>query len=448
MQTSMLNRYRKVRAAACCVLAVTLAGLLGVNGCPVDSGPLVFDDGAIQAPIEALLNGRQIFRHDTFGSEAFWGGGLLLHEAIAGAANGGVGPGLSPRAALDLGLKVDRNALPAELQIALANNEVDLDDPAVTVELLRLDAVVGIRGFFNDQQQLSAVGIHCALCHSTVDDSFSPGIGNRLDGWANRDLNIGAIVALAPDLTPFAEILSVSVDTVRTVLNSWGPGKFDAELILDGKAFQPDGRSAATLIPPAFGMAGINLHTWTGFGSVPYWNAFVAVLEMHGQGTFFDERLQNADQFPVAAANGFFDVRPAEDLVTSKLPDLHFYQLALDAPRPPAGSFDEEAAQRGRDVFNNFGCARCHVPPLFTEPGFNMHLPEEIGIDDFQANRSPEFRYRTSPLRGLWTHTKGGFFHDGRFPTLQAVIDHYDEFFNLGLSAEQKVDLEQYLLSL
>ena len=185
----------------------------------------------------------------------------------------------------------------------------------------------------------------------------------------------------------------------------------------------------------------------TGFGSVPYWNAFVAVLEMHGQGAFFDERLANAEQFPVAAANGFDDVRPAEDLVTSKLPDLHFYQLALKAPRPPAGSFDAAAAQRGATVFNA-SCARCHVPPLYTEPGFNMHLPEEIGIDAFQADRGPELRYRTSPLRGLWTHTKGGFFHDGRFPTLGDVIQHYNSFFNLGLTAQQQADLEQFLLSI
>ena len=236
MQVSLLNRYRKARAGACCVLVVTLIGLLGVNGCPLDFQSPVFDDGPVQASIDVLLNGKQIFRHDTFGSEAFWGGELLLHEAIAGEANGGVGPGLSPRAALDLGLKVDRNALPAELQTALANNEVDLDDPAVTVELLRLDAVVGIKGFFNDQQQLSAVGIHCALCHSAVDDSFSPGIGNRLDGWANRDLNIGRHRGTRRTDALCRNPVRLSRHR-PTVLNSWGPGKFDAERFSMAKPF-------------------------------------------------------------------------------------------------------------------------------------------------------------------------------------------------------------------
>jgi hypothetical protein len=209
------------------------------------------------------------------------------------------------------------------------------------------------------------------------------------------------------------------------------------------------GRTAASLIPPAFGLAGVNLHTSGGFGGVPYWNTFVATLAMHGQGTFVDERLNNADQFPVAIANGFFNVRPVQDLVTPTLPALHEYQLALPAPQPPAGSFDAASAGRGEALFNGKAdCARCHVPPLYTEPGYNMHLPADIGIDAFQADRSPEHRYRTSPLRGLWTHTKGGFYHDGRFPTLEAVVDHYDGFFGLNLTAEEKADLVQFLLSI
>jgi hypothetical protein len=293
------------------------------------------------------------------------------------------------------------------------------------------------------------MGIQCALCHSTVDDSLAPGIGHRLDGWANRDLNVGAIVNLAPNLQPFVDLLGVDEATVRAVLNSWGPGKFDAELVLDGKAFQPDGRSAATLIPPAFGLAGVNLHTWTGWGSVTHWNAFVSNLEMHGQGTFYDPRLNDPDKFPIAVANGFYNVRNTPDLISGKLAALHFYQLALPAPNPPAGSFDPEAAERGQALFEGKArCAECHVPPLYTEPGWNMHPAEEIGIDDFQALRSPDEAYRTSPLKGLWTHTKGGFYHDGRFASLPDVINHYDGFFGLGLTEAEAGDLVEFLMSL
>ncbi|RIL04696.1 MAG: hypothetical protein DCC71_13125 [Proteobacteria bacterium] len=396
-----------------------------------------------------IERGRRIFRYDTFGDEEFWGDALRLHEAIAGEANGGVGPGLSPRAALALGLRVDRDALPQRLKAALVAGRVDLDDPATTLALLKLEAVLGVRGFFDAQGALRSVGIQCALCHSTVDDSFAPGIGRRRDGFANRDLDVGAIVALAPSVTPIAALLEVDEATVRDVLRSWGPGKFDAQLLFDGQAFRPDGRSAATLIPPAFGLAGVNLHTSTGWGSVTHWNAAVATLEMHGKGTFFDPRLADPARFPVAARNGFDDVRDTPDLVTAKLPALHLYQLALPAPRPPRGSFDEAAAARGRALFEGKAqCARCHVPPLYTEPGWNLHTADEIGIDDFQAERSPDRRYRTSPLRGLWTHTKGGFYHDGRFAELGDVVAHYDATFGLRLDAAEKNDLVEFLRSL
>jgi hypothetical protein len=396
-----------------------------------------------------IAAGRRTFRFDTFGDEAFWGGQLQLHQAIQGSNLGGVGPGLSPRNALALGLKVDVDALPPDLIAALRAGQVNLDDPAVTLALLKLKAVVGLTGFFNRQGTLRAVGIQCAVCHSTVDDSLVPGIGHRLDGWANRDLNIGAIAALAPNLEPLTDLLDTDDATVRSVLNSWGPGKFDAALLLDGKAFRPDGRPAATLIPPAFGLAGVNLHTWTGWGSVTHWNAFVANLEMHGKGTFYDPRLNDAEQFPIAAREGFGNVRSNPDLITKRLAALHFYQLAIPAPAPPKGSFDRAAAARGRIVFNGKAqCATCHVPPLFTEPGWNMHTPAEIGIDDFQANRAPDRAYRTAPLKGLWTHQKGGFYHDGRFATLRDVVDHYNTFFGLKLTEREISDLIQYLLSL
>src|SRR4051812_48855230 len=293
--------------------------------------------------------GRQTFRFDTFGDEDFWGGTLRLHEAIEGAAHGGTGPGVSPATALAVGLKVDVDALPLAVQNAIAAGQVDLNSPDTTLALLDLNAVVGVTGFKDGNGGLKSIGIQCALCHSTVDNSFAPGIGHRLDGWPARDLNVGAIIGLAPNLQPFADELGVSTDTVRAVLASWGPGKFDAQLALDGKAFQPDGRSASVLIPAAFGLAGVNLNTSTGFGSTTYWNAFVANLEMHGKGNFVDSRLDDASKFPVAAKNGFGHVKSEIDLITPKLAGLHEYQLSLPAPRAPEGSFDKAAAKRGRE---------------------------------------------------------------------------------------------------
>ncbi len=415
-------------------------------------------DEPIAAHAVAMIDaGRRTFRFDTFGDEEFWGGTLGLHQAIAGSQNGGVGPGVSPRTALAVGLKIDMDALPQQVRDALAKGQVNLDDPAVTLELLRLGAVVGVTGFFNDAAappgtqpgSIRSIGITCALCHSEVDNAFARGIGHRLDGWANRDLNVGAIIGLAPNLKPVADLLGVDEMTLRTVLNGWGPGKFDAGVFMDGKAVRPDGKLAATLIPPAYGLAGVNLHTWTGWGSVTHWNAFVANLLMHGKGTFFDPRLDDKNRFPVAARAGFGHVRNNPDLITPKLADLHFYQLALPAPASPAGSFDPIAALRGGTLFNGkAGCATCHVPPIFTEPGWNMHTAAEIGIDSFQAGRAPDSRYRTSPLRGLWAHTEGGFYHDGRFPTLFEVVEHYNSFFKLGLSEQETLDLVEYLKSL
>jgi len=431
-------RYREV-------LSRLLAGLAGalllvcLTALVPTSRPADANDPITANSARMLDEGRDTFRYETFGDQVFWTRVLGLDQAIRQ---------VSPRAALGVGLKVDAQALPPEVLTALRHGKVNLDDPAVTRDLLKSRAVVGVKGFLNPDGSLRSVGITCGLCHSTVDDSTAPGIGRRLDGWANRDLNVGAIVNLAPNLQPVAHLLGVDEGTVRTVLQSWGPGRFDAELFLDGKAFRPDGKTAATLIPPAYGLAGVNAHTYTGWGSVTYWNAFVANLEMHGQGRFWDPRLNDATKFPVAARNGFGDVQPDVDRVTPKLAALHFYQLAIPPPAPPAGSFDPAAAQRGEKVFGQAGCAHCHVPPLYTEPGWNLHTPEEIGIDDFQSNRSPDNHYRTTPLKGLWAHAKGGFYHDGRFATLGQVIDHYDDHFHLQLGAQQKSDLVEFLKSL
>jgi hypothetical protein len=433
------------------VIAVTIAFVvLSLYAEQKHKQPTAPADAVVNQHSEELVaQGRQIFRFDTFGDQDFWGGALQLHKALEGAQHGGVGPGVSPATALAVGLKVDQDALPQALLRQIKAGQVNLNDPAVTLALLQLNAVVGVTGFFNPDDTLKSVGIQCAFCHSTVDNAFAPGIGHRLDGWANRDLNVGAIVALSPNLQPFADLLGVDQNTVRTVLNSWGPGRFDAELPLDGKAFRPDGKSGSVLIPPAFGLAGVNLHTWTGWGSVPYWNAFVAILEMHGKGTFFDPRLDDGAKFPIAAKAGEGHVHNSEDLVTGKLSALQFYQLAIAAPAPPRGSFDKAAARRGKKLFDGTArCSTCHTQPLTTEPGWDMHTAAEVCIDDFQASRAPDDRYRTSPLNGLWTHTKGGFYHDGRFATLPDVVNHYDSCFSLGLAGQEKSDLVEYLKSL
>lgn len=404
-------------------------------------------DAAIAHNAQKMIDeGKKTFRYDTFGSEAFWGDALQLHKAIAGAKNGGVGPGVSPKTALAVGLKVDVDALPAALKKQIAAGKVNLDDPATTVALLKLNAVVGVTAFANADGSVKSMGIQCALCHSTVDNSFAPGIGKRLDGWANRDLNVGAIVSLAPNLKPFTDLLGVDEATVKKVLASWGPGRYDAYLNKDGKALTPDGKQAGTLIPPAFGLAGVDLATSTGAGSVTYWNAYVGVTQMHGMGTYFDARFAEKDQYPVSSKSGAWNTREKPDRVTAKLAALHYYQLSMPAPKAPAGSYDKAAFERGKTVFNGAGkCATCHVPPLFTEPGHNLHSPSELGLDSFQADRSPTKMYRTAPLAGLWSHQKGGFFHDGRFATLPDVVNHYDQQFKLQLTPQNKTDLVEYL---
>jgi len=431
-------------------LALLLAPLVGACSSSNNAPP---PDQAKSNASTIIDEGRQTFRFETFGDEGFWGDTIKLHQAIEGSAKGGVGNGVSPATALSVGLKVDSDVLPASLINDIKAGRVNLNDPAVTLQLLDMSAVVGVKGFSNGAGGLQKIGITCALCHSTVDDSVTAGIGKRLDGWPNRDLNVGAIVNLSPDLSAVATLLGIPEATVRTVLTSWGPGKFDAEVFLDGKAFQPNGTtSAATLIPPAFGLRGVNLHTWTGWGSLTQWNAFVANLEMHGVGHYTDSRLDDAGKFPVAARARMGHTAPpagAADQITPKLGALEFYQLALDAPTPPASSFDATAAGRGKTLFEGTAkCATCHVPPLYTDAGWNMHSSTEIGIDDFQASRSPDGKYRTAPLRGLFAHAKGGFYHDGRFATLNDVVLHYNTALALGLTAGQQTDLVEYLKSL
>jgi hypothetical protein len=450
-----VNRFFAVLAGSVLV-AVTIASCahLSTKGVPqndaVRTQPNSFTDDIDRNASAMLDEGRKVFRHETFGDEYFWGDTLQLHLAIAGSRHGGVGPGLTPRQALDAGLKVDVDHLNKIMADAIRGGSASLDEVQTTLELLKADAVVGVKAFYEGNSLRPVrIGITCALCHSTVNDALTKGIGNRLDGWPNRDLNVGAIVAMAPRLTPYEQALQLDSATIRKVLRSWGPGKYDAELNQDGKAFRPDGKSAATLLPAAFGLQGINLHTYTGWGSITHWNAYVAVTQMHGRGRFYDPRLNDPAKYPVAQRTHAYDVRGEPDQVTPHLAALHYYQMSIPAPAPPKNSYDHAAADRGRALFvGQANCARCHVPPLFAEPGWPMHTAAEIGIDDFQASRSPDDRYRTTPLKGLFVKEKGGFYHDGRFATLDDVVNHYDAFLKLGLTPSQKHDLVEYLKSL
>lgn len=368
-------------------------------------------------------NGLRIFRFDTFRDEQLWTDVLRMHEAIAT---------VPPATALAVGLKVDVEALPDALIAALKAGQVDLNDPAVTIELLRLNAVVGVKGTVR-AGQLTRVGITCALCHSSVDDSFAPGIGRRLDGWAATSLNVGAILALSPALD----------DATKAEFLAWGPGKYDPRHhAFDGTNIIPlNSPSVPVVIPPIYGLKGVLWETYTGDGAIPYWNSYVGVSQMGGQGNFFDPRI-----------GLFIFQRP--DVVTPKLPALLEYQLSLRTPRPPAGSFDSAAAARGREIFRDEArCATCHRGPNFTDVRSGpfwwrpfLHDPAEVGMDPTYAGRSATGKYRTTPLRGLFQHPP--YFHDGSAPDLLSVVNHYDTLFGLQLTPEQKADLVEYLKTL
>ena len=388
--------------------------VLTLSVCDEDSDPLGPELDRTVDP-QLVTQGKEIFRFDTFGDESFWTDTLRMHQVIAS--------GVSPTTALQVGLKVDVEALPQSLRDDLAAGRVNLNSPATTVALLKLNAVVGLKGTVQTvagRDTLTRVGITCALCHSTVDDSFAPGIGRRLDGWANRDLNPGAIIALSPALTA----------AQKAVYNSWGKGKYDPRFSIDGRNFP-------VVLPHALGLRKVRNELYTGDDSISYWNAYVAVTQMHGQGTFVDPRL------------GINVVR-SPDLVTPKLPALRDYQHSLEAGAAPAGSVDAAAADRGRVVFNA-RCARCHLPErAFTDINSGrLHEPSETGMEATYAARSVTRKYRTTPLRGLWRpHARGPYFHDGSAATLEAVVDHYDRVLSLGLGAQQKTDLVAYLKTL
>lgn len=441
LQNRNFMRYRKHYVAL-----LLFSALVGLTQCKKNADKTPSE---IPPDPKTVAEGKEIFRHDTFGDEDFWSGLLHIDKAIAGSANGGYGSGVSPKTALAVGLKVDAEALPKEVVAAIQSGTIDLDDPKTTLALLKLNAVVGVKGTFNDDGSMKTIGITCAACHSTVDDSFAPGIGKRLDGWPNRDLNVGAIVSLTNNAKPIADMLHVNEPTLRTVLSSWGPGKFAAVLFMDGKAVTPEGKMAANMIPAAFGLKDVALTTYTGWGDISYWNAFVANLEMHGKGTFVDPRLNDAQKYPIAVENGFGNTHNTPDLITSKLLPLKIYQHSLNAPKPPAGSFDADAAIRGKVLFEGKAkCASCHATELYKNPATILHTADEIGIDDFEAKRSPTGKYRTPPLSGLFARSKNGLYHDGRFANIDAVVEHYNGALKLNLSATEKKEITEYLKSL
>lgn len=419
---------RRASRAATAALA-TIGAVLGWGGMAAPTGAATTLPGeapgqAYHAPESRLVRaGRWIFRYDTFGDEQLWTDVLRLHEAVAT---------LPPATALAAGLKVDVEALPARLVAALRAGKVDLTDPAVTVELLRLNAVVGVRGKVGRTGRLASIGITCALCHSTVDSSLAPGIGRRLDGWANRDLDVGAIVALSPALDA----------ATKAVFRAWGPGRYDPRHhAFDGtRLLALNSPSVPVVLPPIYGLRGVGFETFTGDGPISYWNSYVGVGQMGGQGTFRDRRIG-------------LSITQRPDLVTPKLPALLAYQLSLRTPEPPRGSYDRVAARRGERLFRGkAGCAACHRGPHFTDvrsgPGRAplLHDPAEVGMDPTYAARSATGKYRTTPLRGLWQHPP--YFHDGSAPTLLAVVRHYDRLLGLGLTPGQKADLVEYLKSL
>jgi mono/diheme cytochrome c family protein len=389
---------RTVLPALLCASLSMLAS--GCGEAPAQSHTM--GSGGARLSPQTIAEGQRIFRYDTFGDEQQWTDRLRMHEVVQG---------LDPVTALAVGLKVDADAVPPEV---LAN--APLDDPATTVALLKLNAVVGVQASVDADNRITRLGITCALCHSTVDDSVAPGIGHRRDGWPNRDLDPGRIIALSPALP----------DTVKAVYNSWGPGKYDPR-------FNIDGLSTPLVLPPAYGLLGIRNETYTGDGPVSYWNAYVAVTQMGGHGNFRDDRLGiNIVQTP--------------DLVTSKLPALRAYQLSLRAPSPPSGSYDAIAAERGRDVFEQH-CIGCHVGFTSTDNNSGLlHAPEETGMDGAYAARTVNKAYRTTPLRGLWQHPP--YFHDGSAATLEDVVTHYDTVLQLQLSQAQRDDLVEFLRTL
>ena len=420
MPTDSARPHRLAANARAMLFTTTIASagvLLAACGNGGSSGS---SDNSAAEQAALVAQGKDVFRFDTFGDETQWTDTLRLHETISAKVD--------PTTALSVGLKVDAEALPAAVVQGIQNKTISLTDPATTIALIKLNAVVGVKGTVetvNGKDTLTRVGVTCALCHSTVDNSFSAGIGKRLDGWPNLQLNPGAIIALSPALSA----------AQKAVYNSWGPGKYDPRFNLDGK-------NGPQVIPPAYGLKGINKIISTGDGDdLSYWNRYVGVTQMGGHGNFSEPRTG------VNVTNG------TDDLITAKLPALQAYQLSIAAPPPPAGSFDAAAVARGKLVFNNAGtCATCHSGDKFTDANTRLHPPTDA-VSEPEPNGAPSYasrsatkQYRTAPLAGLWQHAP--YFHNGTAPTLEAVVQTYNTKRALGLTPAQAADLVQYLKSL
>ena len=414
MPASILQQMRYPRIVRRFGFAMVIAFISGCTTQPSKTGSdsaTVFGATSADSSPKSLAAGQQIFRFDTFGDEQFWTDTLHMEQVVAKSVD--------PTTALSVGLKVDMDALPPEVVKGVQQGTVDLKSPATTIALLKLGAVVGLNGTVqsvNGKDTLTRLGITCALCHSTVDNAFSKGIGHRQDGWPNRELNVGAIIALSPALQA----------DKKAVYNTWGPGKYDPRYNIDGK-------STPLVLPPAYGLAQVKNGTYTAEGPMEYWNAYVAVTQMHGHGNFSDPRLG-------------IDIRQSPDMVSPKLPALRAYQHSISAPRPPAGTVDVAAAGRGREVFKR-SCASCHVGGSGTDNNAGvLHMASETGMSDAYAARTPGKKYRTTPLRALWQHPP--YFHDGSAATLEDVVKHYNSVRNLRFTDADQRDLVQYLKSL
>jgi cytochrome c553 len=406
-QMTQPTQRKQVRAAAWAFIVFTAGTAL--SACettkPAESTPsAAAQPQATQESSPAqVAEGQRVFRFETFGDEQLWTDTFHLNEVVE--------KNVDPTTALKVGLKVDADALPAGIL-----EKADLKSPATTVALLKMNAVVGLQATVDSNNHITRLGVTCALCHSTVDNSVTAGIGRRKDGWPNRDLNVGAIIALSPVLAA----------DKKTVYQSWGPGKYDPR-------YNQDGKNTPLVLPPAYGLAQIKNETYTAEGPISYWNAYVAVTQMGGQGNFSDPRLG-------------IDVKHSPDMVSSKLPALRAYQHSLPAPPPPAGSVDAAIAERGRAVFDRT-CASCHVGRSGTDNNNGtLHPPADTGVNGAYAERTANKAYRTTPLRALWQHAP--YFHDGSAATLADVVAHYNRVRKIGLTAEQQRDLVEYLKSL
>jgi hypothetical protein len=416
---------RVVPAVVSALALVALAGCADRGLTPPDAEApedvrAALDRGEGRLDPVAVQRGREIFRHDDFGDWRFWTDTARLNLLVEG---------VSPKLALALGLKVDAEAVAPEVLNTVLTTPGLLDDPAITRALLASDAVLGVKARV-EGDRITRIGVTCAFCHSTVDDAVVPGIGHRRDGWPNRDLQVGRILSLLPGLPTVASSLGVPTEALRSEFESWPAGYYDARVNLDGRLADPP-----VVIPPAYGLRGVGLETYTGEGPVSYWNAYVAVTQMHGHGSFFDSKLGVRIEVPAQ-----------EDEVKKKLPFLRQYQFSLEAPAPPAGSFDAAAAKRGRAVFTGAaGCSDCHSGPKLTDHG-HLHAPSETGMEPTWAQRSSTGAYRSTPLSGLWQHAP--YYHDGSAATHRDVVEHYDGVLGLNLNERQKRDLVEYLKSL